>query len=401
MYALPLVHHQNKTYHSQKRAQAVEVTMPKRVHDENEAETKAEKPPAACAFCSRMFTARGMTRHQNKCAKKQAHDSAAAKKPRAYRFSILNEAVFEHVLEFLSNQSLTKLQMLTGDRYDRCEPELARYCCQCENDNPVMLNGLCRECESELPTYMPCTTKETAKTHYGVRDKDFPRIPCQVRKHYTLFDRITLEDHMIRTCGSKMAWVRDIAKRDTRKKKLNATLHKKEKEETKFLESLAPGFAVYIASVGFKKTDKEVLQEWSRRYVVLIQALQVRRLKLWEDSRLCNDFITAGFGQVEEVVDTMEEMNFLFAHTSYSRRCENKIHNMCDNGLSEWYPRGEFREMMQDCRNEAKIELCIEYLEDRKGLTLPRKWERCRQRFDTVRASGASPMQKRNHIYGA
>ncbi|EGZ26726.1 hypothetical protein PHYSODRAFT_469108 [Phytophthora sojae] len=318
-----------------------------------------------------------MTRHQNKCAEKQAHDIAEAKKPRCYRFSIVDEGVFENVLKFLGNQTLTKLQMLTGDRYDQCEPELAKYCCKCENDNPVILHGLCRECESERSDYMPRTTKEVAKLHYGVRDKDFRFIPCEVRKHYTLFDRVTLESHMIRTCGSKMDWVRDIAKRDTRKKRLHATLHKKEEETKVYLESLAPGFASYVGGVGCKKTDKEELQQCSQRYVALTEALKARGLKLRADSPLCRDFITSGYGQIERVVDTMEEMNFLFTHTSYARRCNSKI----DNG--------------------AKMELCIEYLEDNKGLTLPREWESYRQRFDAVKMSGAIPKTKMHKIYGA
>ncbi|KAE9288413.1 hypothetical protein PF008_g26150 [Phytophthora fragariae] len=298
--------------------------MPKRVHDENMADNAAdeEAPPAkapaatvACEFCGQTFTTRGMTRHQNKCVKKQAHDIAATKKPRCYRFSILNEGVFENILKFLGNQTLTKLQMVTGDRYAQCEPELAKFCCKCENDNPVILHGLCRACESELPGYMPRTTKEVAKIHYGVRDKDFPFIPCEVRKRYTLFDRITLENHMIRSCGSKMHWVRDIAKRDSRKRKLNATLHRKEVETRDFLEDLAPGFASYVEAVGLKESDKEVIQHYSQRYVKLTEALKARGLKLRDDSRLCMGYITAGYGQIESVVDTMEEMNFLFAHT--------------------------------------------------------------------------------------
>ncbi|KAE8912471.1 hypothetical protein PF003_g3388 [Phytophthora fragariae] len=65
----------------------------------------------------------------------------------------------------------------------------------------------------------------------------------------------------------------------------------------------------------------------------------------------------------------------------------------------EWYPRDLFREMMRDCRDEAKVELCIEYLEN-KGLTLPRKWEKCRQRYDSVKASGGNPEKEMDQIYG-
>ncbi|GMF13094.1 unnamed protein product [Phytophthora lilii] len=140
--------------------------------------------------------------------------------------------------------------------------------------------------------YMPRTMKEMAKNNYGVREKDFRLIPCEVRKLYTLFDRITLENHMIRTCGSKMNWVRDIAKRDSRKKK----------EAMAFLKTLAP-------AIDLKKSDKEYLKECSKRFKTLTPALEARELKLRTDSQVCKDSITLGRGCIENVVDTMKEMN--------------------------------------------------------------------------------------------
>ncbi|KAG3141324.1 hypothetical protein PI124_g8648 [Phytophthora idaei] len=77
------------------------------------------KSTSACEYCDKKFTTRGMSLHQKKCVKKQAHDKAAAKKTRFYKFSILNEAVHEEILSFLSNQTLTKMQMITGDRYQQ------------------------------------------------------------------------------------------------------------------------------------------------------------------------------------------------------------------------------------------------------------------------------------------
>ncbi|TDH69666.1 hypothetical protein CCR75_007241 [Bremia lactucae] len=50
------------------------------------------------------------------------------------------------MLSLLGNQTLTKLQMMTGDHYQQCEPELAAYCCQCENDIPIAKRHLCRQC---------------------------------------------------------------------------------------------------------------------------------------------------------------------------------------------------------------------------------------------------------------
>ncbi|KAG6616307.1 uncharacterized protein IUM83_03788 [Phytophthora cinnamomi] len=74
----------------------------------------------------------------------------------------------EHVLKFLGNQTLTKLQALTGDCYAQCEPDLTRFNCKYENDNTVMITAilhvLCRGCEAELPEYMARTTACATRT---------------------------------------------------------------------------------------------------------------------------------------------------------------------------------------------------------------------------------------------
>ncbi|ETN09804.1 hypothetical protein PPTG_22833 [Phytophthora nicotianae INRA-310] len=100
-----------------------------------------------------------------------------SKKTRSYNFSILNESVFEVILSFLSNQTLTKLHGITGDRYEQCEPELAGFCCQCENDNPAIAAGLCRKCiPMEL---LPHASRLKSREKYGLanagtsNDKDF------------------------------------------------------------------------------------------------------------------------------------------------------------------------------------------------------------------------------------
>lgn len=88
----------------------------------------------------------------------------------AYSFVILNDKIFEHILSFLSNQTLTKLQGITGDNYPNCEPAIARFCCRCENNKPAIFYNLCRECESKHKSYNPNTTAAMARMVYGVQD---------------------------------------------------------------------------------------------------------------------------------------------------------------------------------------------------------------------------------------
>ncbi|GAQ90326.1 hypothetical protein KFL_006280010, partial [Klebsormidium nitens] len=48
----------------------------------------------------------------------------------------------------------------------------------------------------------------------------------------------------------------------------------------------------------------------------LTQALGLRRLELRDDSRLCNDYIEFGVGDIDEIVDIMDEMRLYYAHTT-------------------------------------------------------------------------------------
>jgi hypothetical protein len=45
-------------------------------------------------------------------------------------------------------------------------------------------------------------------------------------------------------------------------------------------------------------------------------------------------------------------------------------------------------EMERECEEAAKVELCVQFLQDNQGFTLPRKWESCRVRLEEVKASG-------------
>ncbi|KAF4039860.1 hypothetical protein GN244_ATG07953 [Phytophthora infestans] len=269
---------------------------------------KVAKTASVCEYCDKEFTTRGIPLHQKKCAKKQAHDKAEAKKTRSYKFCIVNEPIHEEILSFLSNQALTKMQMITGDRYQHCEPLLARYCCKCENDNPVISNkGLCRECETKrVYMYYPRAhhiDKHEAKDKYGVREKDLTNIHSTIPHSY---DCVTLENYMIQLCGSKMEWIRYLAKRDMSKKKAQATRQQRAKEAEALLKSLAPGFAPYIWAIGFKKTDEELLRQCSQRFIALKEKLNERGLNLRASSTLCSDYVTSGGGNIEDVVRDTE-----------------------------------------------------------------------------------------------
>ncbi|KAG2997077.1 hypothetical protein PC121_g5071 [Phytophthora cactorum] len=145
---------------------------------------------ARCSYCSRDFKDRGIKRHLRHCKRKPTPESCA------YKFCVLNEQITEYVLTFLSNQSVTKLQSFTGDHYPNSDPRLAAVCCSCENDVPVINNGLCTACEKEMaPNYKTHMTKTQAKELYWLRD--FEGIPCLERRYYFLYARKQLDEDIV------------------------------------------------------------------------------------------------------------------------------------------------------------------------------------------------------------
>ncbi|KAG1702551.1 hypothetical protein DVH05_009500 [Phytophthora capsici] len=177
---------------------------------------KIPQPTSTCKFCDKKFTSRGIPLHLGKCSKKLDHDKAEAKKTRAYKFCILNEPVHEEILSYLSNQTLTKVQVVTGDRYDGCEPKLAKICCKCENDNISVIHHLCWQC---LPggRYKGHISTKGATNVYGVSKKDLNDLPFTSGGTRSFYDRMMLEKFMLQKCGSKKEWLRQIVKVRTRR----------------------------------------------------------------------------------------------------------------------------------------------------------------------------------------
>ncbi|KAK1931198.1 hypothetical protein P3T76_013387 [Phytophthora citrophthora] len=294
---------------------------------------------------------------------------------------IVNEDVFELVLSFLSNQTLTKLHSITGDFYPNCEPDLAPFCCACDNDNPKVFNGVCRHCQSKMDGYTLFVEKEVATTVYGLKIRDLavvPAYPYNGHQDAILYHRVDLENYLITKFGSKLGWLRDIARRNEVERTIEGMQQQDQEERKVFVESLAPGFAVYAVLINMQETNKSLLWQSSQRFTALLTALKSRGLQLRPGSKLCEQFIVGGNGDIASIVDTMEEMRFLNGCTDYTRRCQRKI---------------------ESTQDEVKMELCISYLDNPKGFKLPRKWENCRSRFEEVQRTGGVPQRELRYIY--
>lgn len=114
-----------------------------------------------------------------------------------------------------------------------------------------------------------------------------------------------------------------------------------------------------------------------------------------DPSRL-SAFLMTKSGDLDEVADNMEEKHFLFLRTEYPRLSGDKFDAMegeCVPGSREPYDgmKGDWKVM--------KAGVCVEYLRDNKGLTLPQKWNACRPRFEEVISPGEDLGLKALYVY--
>lgn len=63
------------------------------------------------------------------------------------------------------------------------------------------------------------------------------------------------------------------------------------------------------------------------RSSLIKKLLKGKNCELREDSRLCNDYIDNGEGDVNDIVDIMVEMKFYVNHTSYFKELEEGIND--------------------------------------------------------------------------
>lgn len=92
------------------------------------------------------------------------------------------------------------------------------------------------------------------------------------------------------------------------------------------------------------------LRECWQRLVHLRSALAQKGLALRQDSRLCSSFIDYNNGDLDEIVSTMEEMNFYFEHTNYERLREEAFDRIVRR---EKYYKGIHTDASEDGKEKA------------------------------------------------
>ncbi|TDH71757.1 hypothetical protein CCR75_006870 [Bremia lactucae] len=257
--------------------------MARHFHEKSNAPSaKAAKVTVPCENCNKLFTTRGISRHQKTCISKVVGNHKKAEK--TYRFCILNEEIYEEFLSFLGNQTLTKLQMATGDHYQQCEPELAEYCCQCENDNPIAKRNLCRQCLLSKG-YSEIVHPKTARRQYGFTGEHL--------------------QHCTGIVYAASFWVknglaqRQIAKLDNRRKQTQRTRIA--------YEQVGQEFATFMKKTKLINRDEDDLNECRERYFTLKAKVKEHGLPFQPTAFSCKIYINDGIGSFEEVIQSVAD----------------------------------------------------------------------------------------------
>lgn len=341
-----------------------------------------------CQYCNKEFKVRGLTVHQRKCKN--------VPKTITYNHCLVNEDMFAYILSFLNNQTLCKLQKITGDRYP-CDESLIKYTCgECDNDNPAIQEGLCTKCHSRRRGFKQLITKTEAKEWYAI--KDFDGIPCDVRRHYILYDRADLDAYKVSLHGSKLVWLKEVTLRETRRKTRETNKTRKAKDVKMLLKTFPVAFQTYTQYVK-APTNKTELQLMADRYDELSKLLTNIGLALRNDSALCANYIVYGKNSANYVVDIVEEMNFLHKYTNYVTKARYNIERFKEEQF-DYYPRDIYNQFIQSCRDDAKMDICISYLlENKSGHSLPKKWETCRMRLNEIIDAKLDPTEDPYNSY--
>ncbi|KAG2903748.1 hypothetical protein C6341_g19230 [Phytophthora cactorum] len=131
-------------------------------------------------------------------------------------------------------------------------------------------------------------------------------------------------------------------------------------------------FSKYLGYIDYKLTtyNTSATEGRAARHASLKAALDQRGIPLNADSHVNRSFIVHGQGSLESTVNTAEEKHFLFTHTKYYQRCEDKIAEFRGTN-PRWYRRYEYELIVQTKRCEVQMKIMLEHLADARGFILP------------------------------
>jgi hypothetical protein len=91
------------------------------------------------------------------------------------------------------------------------------------------------------------------------------------------------------------------------------------------------------------------IREVLRRHGALKAGLEAENMQLRGDSRLCEDYVHKAVGDLQEIIATMKEMDWLHKHTKYAKLMQDACRNIGRDIRQNygWLDEQEYREIYQ------------------------------------------------------
>jgi hypothetical protein len=250
-----------------------------------------------CIYCEKLYTKRGISRHRKKC--KEIHDISneniiMEKNKECYIIKLPGDCL-RIIRDFLQYRD----EFTTYARHYRFFMNISLLCKQFF---PIFsLNGESMKNLSALETKEKISRK-CANNNYGIDNNELDLIYHEGKKHRHRRDKdkIFIQVKIINAAYKKYGTF------------YNYQIQKKQREID-------------------EKNRKELAEkEKKMRKEELIQKLREHNLPLREDSTLCYRYIYDNIGEINDVVNTMVEMDFFHKYTNYSNEYYNIQSNYID-----------------------------------------------------------------------
>ena len=225
------------------------------------------------------------------------------------------------------------------------------------------------------------TYKLTKKDLHGIshqrrKNPFFPRAPssrvyimndvmhCFVRKHGPGSPvRQTRLERALDVLRHEQRSVTIVRRQQGRLRHVEAYIAKSGGEDNVAMEAVTAEINAFIhGNLTYKQIDAAIdhARAVHVRKVELTKRLSEVGCKLRSDSRLCDQYIADGVGDISFIVETMQEMKFFYGQTDYARLVETILDALVERerdvakALGYWLTSEDYRELRDQASAEAK-----------------------------------------------
>lgn len=214
--------------------------------------------------------------------------------------------------------------------------------------------------------------KTEAKNKYFLTEKDIEHLDYQEKRNphgksspMKLYDldgitKVFCDKHGLDNSEQEIKSMLDELIQKKSNDKINKESRRKNILEKELVKNgLSKNNIIYING---SKITETMIEEIKRREL-LVRKLSEKGLKLRSDSKICSEFIENGSLKIEEVVNCMCEMDWLFKNTNYAKIISKEIKNEIATARNEKWDY-DIDDIRQNASLTAKKKAISEWLKN-------------------------------------